>query len=195
MTLRQRVLKLFYPVLMKGNLFASSKVIRANKNYIKPYESFYSLNATAVNGSAFDFLQLKGKKVLIVNTASDCGYTAQYAELQKLFEKYSGKLTIIAFPSNDFKEQETLNDEAINTFCRINYGVTFPIMSKSSVVKSKDQNEVFLWLTTKAKNGWNEQEPVWNFSKYLVNEFGILTHFFEPSVSPLSKAVISAINQ
>jgi glutathione peroxidase len=137
---------------------------------------------------------LKGKKVLLVNTASDCGYTNQYADLQKLFEKNSDRLIILGFPANDFKEQEKGTDEQIAQFCQINFGVTFPLAKKSSV-KGDHKNEIFKWLSEKNKNGWNSKQPSWNFSKYLVNEQGQLTHYFDPAVSPLSDEVIEAINK
>lgn len=177
--------------MFKGKI--SSKGIKTNKNKALPSGSFYDLTATTLTGEVFSFEQLKGKKVLIVNTASDCGYTAQYEELQKLYEKYQNELVILAFPSNDFKEQEKLNDEEIQQFCRINYGVTFPVMKKCVVIKTQGQHEVFQWMTDASKNGWNNEVPVWNFSKYLLDESGILTNIFAPSVSPLNKRVSEAI--
>ncbi len=140
-----------------------------------------------------DFSTLKGKKILLVNTASNCGYTNQYNDLQKLHQRYSDKLVVLGFPANDFKEQEKGNDEEIAQFCQVNFGVSFPLAKKSRVVKSVEQNPVFNWLTDKSKNGWTNKQPSWNFAKYLVNENGILTHYFDPSISPLDKQVISAI--
>ena len=138
---------------------------------------------------------LKGKKVMLVNTASDCGYTDQYDDLQKLYEEYKDKLVVIGFPANDFKEQEKGTDEEIAQFCKLNFGVTFPLMKKSSVIKGPQQNEVFKWLTDSAKNGWNNKPPSWNFSKYIVNEEGVLTNYFGSSISPMSKDVLKAINK
>ena len=155
--------------------------------------SFYSLKDTTIDGKEFDFSQLKGKKVLLVNTASDCGYTGQYEELQKLYTRFSDKLMIIGFPANDFKEQEKGTDEEIAEFCKVNYAVSFLLMKKSSVIKDKQQNEVFKWLTDAAKNGWNRQQPTWNFSKYLVDEEGRLINYFDPGLSPLDKEIITAI--
>ena len=132
---------------------------------------------------------------MLVNTASACGYTNQYEDLQKLSEKYKDQLVVIGFPANDFKEQEKGSDEEIAEFCKVNFGVTFPLMKKSVVKKTEDQNEVYQWLTDPAKNGWNEQEPSWNFSKYLVNEKGALTNYFDPSIEPLSKEVEEAIRK
>jgi len=102
-------------------------------------------------------------------------------------------LEIIAFPANDFKEQEKGPDEAIAAFCSINYGVSFPLVKKSIVIKGVAQHPVFRWLTDKGLNGWNDKPPSWNFAKYLVNEEGVLTHYFEPAVSPLSDAVRKAV--
>lgn len=131
--------------------------------------------------------------MLLVNTASDCGYTPQYTELQKLYEDTKEAVEIIAFPANDFKEQEKGNDEEIAAFCTVNYGLSFPVAKKSSVVKGAAQNPVFRWLTDKSLNGWNDQPPSWNFSKYLVDEDGVLTHCFAPQISPLSEAVVKEI--
>jgi len=160
----------------------------------KPVTPFYDLLAIANNGTLINFDQLKGKKVLLVNTASDCGYTGQYKELQKLHEQYQNKLMVLGFPANDFKEQEKGSDEEIAQFCEINYGVTFPLIKKSSVIKGKNQNEVYQWLSNKNLNGWNDQQPTWNFTKYLVNEEGVLSNYFSPAVSPLDDEMINAIN-
>ncbi len=170
MTLRQTLLKVFYPLIMKaGKITGSKNLLLYNSSNAKPPVSFYRLQATANNGTTINFEQFKGKKVLLINTASDCGYTGQYKELEKLYQQYKQRLMIIGFPANDFKEQE------------------------STVVKSAEQNPVFQWLTDKNKNGWNNQPPTWNFSKYLVNEEGILTSYFDPSISPVSYLVINAI--
>ena len=131
---------------------------------------------------------------MIVNTASDCGYTPQYAELQKLYQHAKEELEIIAFPANDFKEQEKGTDEEIAQFCSLNYGVSFPLTKKTVVVKGEAQHPVFRWLTSRDKNGWNNEAPSWNFAKYLINENGVLTHCFDPAVSPLSTEVTAAVN-
>lgn len=192
MTLRQQILKWIYPLFVKyKKLMGENKKLQA-MNSIPPV-SFYGLSALLNNGSELSFENLEGRKVLIVNTASNCGYTNQYAELQKLYQDQNEKLVILAFPSNDFKEQEKGSDEEIAEFCRINFGVSFPLAKKSVVVKSAEQNKVFEWLTHKKLNGWNEQQPSWNFSKYLVNENGLLTHYFDPAVSPLNDEVIEAV--
>jgi glutathione peroxidase len=193
MTNRQKFLKAVYPMWMWFTKLTgknSEKLAATNKT---PAIDFYSLKDTLNNGAAFDFRQLKGKKVLLVNTASNCGYTNQYDDLQKLHEQFGDSLTILGFPANDFKEQEKGNDEEIAQFCKLNFGVTFLLMKKSSVVKSGAQNNIFKWLSDATKNGWNEKQPTWNFSKYLVNEKGELVNYFDPSVSPLSDEVVAAI--
>lgn len=157
--------------------------------------SFYSLSAELNTGEKLLFESLKGKKVLIVNTASNCGYTHQYAELRKLYQYSKEDMAIVAFPSNDFKEQEKGSDEEIARFCKLNYGIDFPLAKKSIVIKSVQQNKVFEWLTHKQLNGWNDQPPTWNFSKYLIDEQGNLTHYFDPAISPLSEEIIKAVHE
>jgi glutathione peroxidase len=182
-----------YPVWMwwAGITGKNNKKLAQEKK--QPPVSFYSLKGTLNNGDPFDFSMLKGRKVMLVNTASDCGYTDQYEDLQNLYEQNGDKLTVIGFPANDFKEQEKGTDEEIAQFCKLNYGVTFPLMKKSIVVKQPGQNEIFKWLTDPALNGWNEQAPTWNFSKYIVDENGVLTHFFGSSVSPTSSEIKKAL--
>jgi glutathione peroxidase len=193
MTSKQKILKAFYPALMWVTKITGTNAANISNKNAMASVSFYSIAITANNGSGFDLAALKGKKVLLVNTASNCGYTDQYAELEKLYQQYKGQLEILAFPANDFKEQEKAGDADIAQFCKINYGVSFPIMAKSVVIKSSNQNAVFNWLTNPSSNGWNSKAPSWNFSKYLVNENGQFTHYFDPSISPLSKEVTDAI--
>ena len=156
---------------------------------------FYSLTTKDITGKDFSFEQFKGKKVLIVNTASDCGYTGQYENLEKLSKQFAGTLVVVGFPANDFKNQETKDDQAIAAFCQKNYGVSFPLMAKSVVIKSKDQNNVYAWLTSTNLNGWCTQAPAWNFCKYLINEEGVLTHYFPMSVDPLDQVIIDAVKK
>ena len=192
MTYRQKILKAVYPAFIWWtNLTGTNtKALSGSK---APAVSFYDLKGILINGDTLDFAKLKGKKIMLVNTASDCGYTNQYDDLQKLADRYKDKLMVIGFPANDFKQQEKGSDNEIAQFCKLNFGVTFPLMQKSIVVKSTGQNPVFQWLTDAAKNGWNDKAPTWNFSKFLVDEKGILIRYFDPSVSPLSSAVIKAI--
>jgi glutathione peroxidase len=194
MTIRQKLTRTIYPLLMQaGRLFGANAHRKSNPLGVDPSRSIYSLKVKMNNGSELDLSTLRGKKILLVNTASACGYTPQYDELQKLYEDYPGRLVILGFPSNDFGEQEKGNDEEIAQFCQLNFGVSFPLASKSRVTKSSEQNSVFEWLSHKEENGWNDQAPVWNFSKYLVNEEGLLTNYFDPGVSPLAPAVRTAI--
>ena len=196
MTYRQKILKAVYPALIWFTKLTGTKSHKIDNTQLKsPNVSFYDLSVTINDGSQLSFSSFKGKKLLLVNTASDCGYTNQYADLQKLYEENKDKLVIIGFPANDFKEQEKGSDAEIASFCKKNYGVTFPLAQKSVVIKSSQQNPVYQWLTDSAKNGWCNQFPSWNFSKYLINENGLLTNYFDPSVSPLSKEVINAINK
>ncbi len=127
--------------------------------------------------------EYKGKKIIVVNVASNCGYTNQYEELEKIFTENEKNLIILGFPSNDFNNQESGSDEEVAQFCKINFGVTFPLFKKASVI-SPNQQTIFQWLSNEKLNGWNNQEPVWNFSKYLIDEEGILKAFYGPAVSP-----------
>jgi len=196
MTARQKLLKAIYPVLTGyKKIFGKDLKMLSNGKNVQPVESFYNLSVKLNDGKELKFRELKGKKVLLVNTASDCGFTAQYDDLEKLYEEEKNKLTIIAFPANDFKEQEKGSDEEIARFCKLNFGVTFPLAIKASVIKQGNQQPVFQWLTDKAKNGWNNKQPSWNFSKYLVDEQGVLTNYFDPAISPLSDEVKKAIDQ
>ncbi len=186
MTIRQKLMKLIYPLIMT---ITKKKAKVLEQTTTETPESFYKLKATANNGSAFDFELLKNKNVLIVNTASNCGFTNQYTALQQLYTQFNHNLVILGFPANDFKEQEKDDDKKIAEFCSLNFGVTFPLMKKSIVVKNEQQNNVYQWLSNQSKNGWNEQAPTWNFSKYLINTHGQLTHYFDPSIDPLDKAI------
>ena len=195
MSYRQSILKTIYPAIMWSSKAAGKKQIQWNQENKIPLVPIYSLTTKDINGKDFNFSTVKGKKILLVNTASDCGFTGQYEALEKLQEKYSSSLVVIGFPANDFKEQESKDNESIATFCKKNYGVSFPLMSKSVVVKKQNQNEVFQWLSEASMNGWNQQAPVWNFCKYLVNEQGVLTHYFPMTVDPLDASVVEAIEK
>jgi len=194
MTLKQKILKVIYPVFSKiSKLNKNRNIAMNNTEHIQPAQSLYNIPVTLNNGNTISLEKYKGKKLLLVNTASECGYTPQYTALQELAQKYENKLVIIGFPANDFGAQEKGSDEQIAQFCKVNFGVTFPLAKKSTVIKSGEQNEIFQWLTDKTKNGWNDKAPTWNFSKYLVNEEGVLTHYFDPSVTPLSNEVLEAL--
>lgn len=194
MTTRQQFLKLIYPLFIRfTRIVKGKKTILSKINYSNtPNQSFYSLQAVLADGASFDFATLKGKKVLVVNVASDCGYTPQYSELEKLNQLNKPNLVILGFPANDFKEQEPGGNIDIGAFCQKNYSVSFPLFQKHSVI-GNGTHEVFQWLSDKSKNGWNDQQPIWNFCKYLVDENGILQHFFPPYISPLSNDIIRAV--
>ena len=192
-TFKQKILRFLYPLIRKASKSVKNGTVIINENNATSIVSFYQQKAILNNGNLIDFSVYSGKKVLIVNTASNCGYTGQYAELQKLHEKLGDKLAIIAFPANDFAEQEKSSDNEISQFCQINYGVTFPIAKKGVVVKSKEQQPIFKWLTDSRANGWNSHQPDWNFSKYVIDEKGNLTNYFGPSISPLDSEFLKAV--
>jgi glutathione peroxidase len=196
MTYRQKLLKAVYPAWMwVTKLTGKNTTVLANTARIKPPQSFYDLSLKLNNGKVLDCSTLMGKKVLLVNTASDCGYTNQYGDLQQLQNALQDKLVIIGFPANDFKEQEKGTDESIGEFCTVNFGVTFPLATKTVVIKKDGQSPIFQWLTDKSKNGWNDHQPDWNFCKYLINESGMLTHYFSASVTPGGKEIKAALAQ
>lgn len=190
MTGRQLLMKLLYPLIIR---FSNARRTIIQDEKAKPHQSFFELQINLNNGQSLETQSLKGKKVLLVNTASNCGYTPQYKQLQELQDRFQDQLTVVGFPSNDFKEQEKGDDEEIQQFCQVNFGVNFPLAKKSVVINKPGQNEIFQWLTKKELNGWNTQQPKWNFSKYLIDEEGALTHYFDPAVAPLSKNIIEAI--
>jgi len=194
MSYRQSILKTMYPVIMfPGKLMGAKNAIQLNTAGKKPIQDFYALNAVLNNGDSISFESFRGKKVLLVNTASDCGYTGQYKELEALYQQYKNNLIVVGFPANDFKAQEKKSDADIATFCKVNYGVTFLLMRKGSVVKGAEQQSVYQWLSSTSANGWCSKAPVWNFCKYLVNEEGVLTAYFPQTVSPLDEAVAQQI--
>jgi len=195
MSYRQSVLKTLYPAIMWSSKAAGKKQTLTNTNNAAPTVSFYTLSVKDINGNEFKFSDLKGKKVLIVNTASNCGFTGQYEALEKLAQQFGNKLVVVGFPSNDFKEQEAGANTDIASFCKKNYGVTFPLMEKTMVIKGQAQNQVHKWLSDMSINGWCNQEPAWNFCKYLVNEQGVLTNYFPMTVDPMAPEVISAIEK
>ncbi len=192
---KQKVMRFLYPIIRKIAKSGKNGTVLNNQQKVAPKEPFYAQPVTLNNGQNLDFSIFSGKKILIVNTASNCGYTGQYAELQSLHEKLSDKLAIIAFPSNDFMEQEKADDKDIASFCQVNYGVTFPLAKKGVVLKKAEQQPVFQWLTNSAANGWCDHVPDWNFGKYIIDEKGTLTHYFGPSVSPLEKDFLEAVEK
>lgn len=161
---------------------------------VQAQTSFYDLKAKTIEGNDFDFSSLKGKKVLIVNTASKCGYTPQYEDLEKLFQAYKDKnFVIIGFPANNFMHQEPGTNADIKEFCTKNYGVTFQIMEKVSV-KGGDINPVYQWLTQKEKNGKMDSEVKWNFQKYMINEKGNLVDIAYSKEKPMDDKIVNWIS-
>lgn len=154
-----------------------------NKNNVQSPVNFYSLNAISNTGEVIQFEKFRGKKVLIVNLASQCGYTPQYAELEQLHQQ-NKDLIILGFPANNFGAQEPGTDKEIAEFCQLNYGVTFQLFKKDDV-KGDSRQPVYDWLCDATKNGWNDEEPKWNFYKYMADENGNLSKIFSSSVSPL----------
>lgn len=155
--------------------------------------NFYKLTAKTIDGKSYKFSDLKGKKVLIVNVASKCGFTPQYEDLEKLYKEYGGDdFTIIGFPANNFLKQEPGTDEEIKEFCTLNYGVTFQMMSKISV-KGDDMHPVYKWLTEKSNNGVMDSKVSWNFQKYMIDENGKLVDFAKPKEKPMSPKIVDWI--
>lgn len=157
-------------------------------------QTFYDLKAKTIDGKDFSFSELKGKKVLVVNTASKCGYTPQYEDLEKLYTEYKDKnFMIIGFPANNFGHQEPGTNGEIKEFCTKNYGVTFPMMEKISV-KGDDMDPVYKWLTDKALNGKMDSSVRWNFQKYMIDENGNLVDVVSSGEKPGSEKIVNWIN-
>ncbi|KUJ62915.1 glutathione peroxidase [Flavobacteriaceae bacterium CRH] len=156
-------------------------------------ETIYQYKVEDLSGNTFDFASLKGKKILIVNTASKCGLTPQYKDLEAVYKEYKDKgFVIVGFPANNFASQEPGTNEEIGAFCQQNYGVTFPMMDKVSV-KGDDMCEVYKFLTQKSKNGLQDSEVEWNFQKYLINEKGELVKVIKPKTLVTEPDVINWI--
>jgi glutathione peroxidase len=156
-------------------------------------KTFHDFTVTTIDGEEYPLSQLKGKKVLVVNTASKCGHTPQYEDLEKLQELYGGeKFTVIGFPANNFMGQEPGTNEEIKEFCTTKYGVSFPMMSKISV-KGKDIEPLYKWLTTKDENGVMDAPVKWNFQKFLIDENGTLVDMASPGEDPMSEKILNWI--
>jgi glutathione peroxidase len=154
--------------------------------------SAYSFSLTSIDGNSFRLRDFSGKKILIVNTASACGYTPQYEALEALSKKYTDKLVVVGFPANNFGGQEPGTNEEIKSFCKKNYGVSFPLSEKVSVV-GEDAAPLFKWLVSKEQNGVMDATIKWNFSKFLLDEKGNLIAAFPSSVKPMDDAIISKL--
>ncbi len=155
-------------------------------------KSIYDFKVEALDGGTIDFSKFKGKKILVVNTASKCGYTPQYEGLEKLYEKYKDKLVIVGFPANNFGGQEPGTNTEIKEFCKKNYGVTFPMAAKVSV-KGDDTAPIFQYLCNKSQNGVLDAEIKWNFGKFLLDEKGNLVSYFPSKVEPMSEELTSKL--
>lgn len=156
-------------------------------------QNIYDFKVKDLYGKEFDFSTLKGKKVMIVNTASECGLTPQYKDLEALYKEYKDDdFVIVGFPANNFGGQEPGSDEQIATFCEKNYGVTFPMMSKISI-KGDDMAPIYQYLTKKEKNGVQDSEVEWNFQKYLINENGQLEKVVSPRTLPIDAEIVNWI--
>lgn len=159
-----------------------------------PPKSFYDLSIPSVDGKTIiRFSEFKGKKVLLVNTASKCGYTSQYKGLQELYARYGNKLVVIAFPCNQFGEQEPWANDQIKNFCSTRFDVTFPITDKINVKKGDDQHIIYQWLTGKKYNGKEDIQVRWNFGKFLIDEKGRFVKYFPSQVEPLDAQITSLI--
>jgi glutathione peroxidase len=157
--------------------------------------SIYDFTVEDIDGNTFSFEQLKGKKIMVVNVASKCGLTPQYEQLEAVYEKYGGdNFVIVGFPANDFMKQEPGTNEEIKEFCSLEYGVTFPMMSKISV-KGDDMAPIYQWLTSKDQNGHSDSKVKWNFQKYLIGEDGTLEYVMNPQVKPDDEKIIAWIEE
>jgi glutathione peroxidase len=157
-----------------------------------PTKSLYDFTVNDIGGKPVALKQYAGKKVVILNVASKCGYTGQYADWEKFYEQHGSKVVVLGFPANNFMGQEPGSNEEIAQFCKATYGVKFPMFAKVSV-KGDDQAPLYKWLTTKELNGWNDKTPTWNFCKYVINEKGELTNFFASGVKPTDAEFMKAV--
>ncbi|MGH2562991.1 MAG: glutathione peroxidase [Ginsengibacter sp.] len=171
-----------------ASLILVSFIIPSKKTFLAA-SSIYEFKVDGLSGGTIDFSQFKGKKILIVNTASKCGFTPQYEYLEKLYEKYKDKLVVVGFPANNFGSQEPGTNDEIKAFCTKNYGVTFPMAAKVSV-KGDNIAPIYKWLTNKSENGVMDADIKWNFSKFLLDENGKLIAKFDSNVAPMSDEIV-----
>lgn len=164
----------------------------SSEEKVVPKEDFYGIRVKTLDGTELDLSKFKGKKILIVNTASECGFTPQYEELEALHKKHGDKVVVLGFPCNDFGGQEPGSAETIQNFCSAKFQTTFQLMEKVDI-KGSNRHPLYQWLTDPEKNGWNDKAPSWNFCKYLIDENGALLKFYPSSVKPLSSDVVDAL--
>lgn len=176
--------KLFITTLLLCGSFFSPAVSQTR--------SIYDFKVAGLDGDTIDFAEFKGKKILIVNTASKCGFTPQYEDLEKLYETYKDKLVIVGFPANNFFSQEPGSNETISEFCKKNYGVSFPMAAKISV-KGKNIAPIYKWLCDKEENGVMDAKISWNFNKFLLDENGKIIAHFKSAVKPMSEEIVSRL--
>ena len=191
--------KLLVLLLITSSVFSQNtkKVVVSanlkNQTHVMKKETIYHFKMTDLYGKEFKFSKLKGKKIMIVNTASKCGYTPQYKDLEQLYKTYKDKnFVIIGFPANNFGQQEPGSNTEIAEFCQQNYGVSFPMMEKTSV-KGDDMNPIYQFLTKQSKNGYKDSEVAWNFQKYLIDENGYLVNVYPSKVLPTDAAITAWI--
>jgi glutathione peroxidase len=171
---------------------ATNRAAVLNESPQPVVSDIYQFKVDGLEGDQIDFASFKGKKILVVNTASECGYTPQYKELEELYKKYQGKLVVVGFPANNFGSQEPGTNAEIKSFCQKNYGVTFPMAAKVSV-KGNDMAPIYQWLTHKTNNGVLDADVKWNFNKFLVDERGKVVAHFPTRTSPLSVDITSKL--
>jgi glutathione peroxidase len=174
------------------NIFSKKQTILSSNNSMILKGSFYDFTVNDLSGKPVSLKEYKGKTVVLINVASKCGFTPQYADWQKFHEKFGDKIAVLGFPANNFMSQEPGSSEEIAEFCQKNYGVTFRMFEKIEVA-GKDKAPLYNWLSNKDLNGWNNQEPSWNFCKYLINKDGKLTHFFESKITPENQEFLQAV--
>ena len=191
MPIALKLKQIFYPLVMlfKGRRKAVSYLLPSD-----PLISIYTISIKRIDGNIINLSDYKGQYILIVNVASECGFTPQYAQLQELSEEFNLELLVLGFPSNDFGGQESAENDQIIIFCRENYNVTFPLAAKSSVI-GRTKNALYEWLTNKQLNGWNSEPPGWNFCKYLVDDNGKLINYFSQTVSPFDEEIIKHLRK
>jgi glutathione peroxidase len=174
------------------NIISKKQTILSSTNVNNYKGSFYDFTVNDLSGKPTSLKDFQGKTVILINVASKCGFTPQYADWQKFHEEHGDKVVVLGFPANDFMSQEPGSSEEIAEFCQKNYGVTFRMFEKVNVT-GKDKAPLYDWLSKKELNGWNNQEPTWNFCKYLINKEGKLTHFFESKITPNNPEFLKAV--